>query len=187
MLKDGYSKTLALGSVVSAGTIGQLIPPSILLVVYAGFAQVPVGPQLVAGIIPGLLLTLAYSTLIVGLALYRRPRTSESSTAGISSSWRERWDATVAVWPLPVIILVVIGGMFSGLFTATEAGAVGALVSALYCAFRLGIRNFWKPALQALRDTVVSVGSIMFLLMGAALLNRVLALSGAAQWFANQI
>ncbi|MGM0930460.1 MAG: TRAP transporter large permease [Actinomycetota bacterium] len=186
MLKAGYDKRLATGAVASAGTIGQLIPPSILLVVYASFAEIPVGPQLMAGIIPGLLLTLAYILLVLGIAVVR-PRLAPRPARGERASWGERWISLGRIWPLIALILVVIGGMYLGLFTPTEAGSVGALGALILAAWRQNKKDFLPSVGQALRDTLASVGAIMFLLIGAALLNRMLALTGLARWFADQI
>lgn len=185
MLKYGYDKRLATGSVISAGTIGQLIPPSILLVVYAGIAEIPVGPQLLAGIIPGIILTVAYVLLTVGVAVAKpsfAPR-----AVGESGSWRERWTSLISIWPIYGLVTLIIGGMTGGFFTPTEAGAVGALAALIYCVHRLGMKDGFHAIVVALRDTLVSVGSIMFMLLGADILNRALALSGAAQWFATAL
>ena len=186
MLKAGYDKRLATGAVASAGTIGQLIPPSILLVVYASFAEIPVGPQLMAGIIPGLLLTLAYILLVLGIAVVR-PRLAPRPARTQRASWGERWISLFRIWPLIALILVVIGGMYLGFFTPTEAGSVGALGALILAAWRQKKKDFLPSVGQALRDTLASVGAIMFLLIGAALLNRMLALTGLARWFADQI
>lgn len=185
MLRAGYDKRLAVGSVMVAGTIGQLIPPSILLVVYAGFAEVPVGPQLLAGFLPGILLALCYAALIM-IYVLARPSLAPRS-ARQSATWGQKWRGAASIWPLPAIVAIVIGGLYVGVFTATEAGAFGALGAVVLAASRLPFREFLRATVIALRDTVASVGGILFLLMGAAILNRMLALSGAARWLAQQV
>lgn len=185
MIKSGYDRRLALGSVISAGTIGQLIPPSILLVVYAGFAELPVGPQLLSGILPGIVLTLTYAAVAITIGAMRPAMAPRGERVTIP--WRDRGVGLLRLWPIIGIIVLVVGGMGAGLFTATEAGAVGALAALIYTWHRLGLRRGLEATRTALRDTLVSVGSIMFLLLGAAFLNRVLALSGAAQWFADWV
>ena len=188
MLRAGYDRRLAIGSVMVAGTIGQLIPPSIYAVVFAGFAEIAVGPQLLAGILPGILLKLVYALLIIGFVLMRPQLVSKRGREVIgSSTWRDRWEGLASIWVLPALIVLVIGGLYLGVFTATEAGAVGSLGAVVIAAARLGFKDFVKGVVDALRDTVASVGSILFLLMGAAILNRLLALSGAARWFADVI
>lgn len=188
MLKAGYHPRLAVGSVMVAGTIGQLIPPSIYAVVYAGFAEIAVGPQLLAGLLPGLLLAAAYGLLIVGYAVATPSLVGGSRFgSGPRSTWGDRWRGLGAVWPLPALVIFIIGGLYFGVFTATESGAFGALWAVGVTASRLPRRQFLPALASGLRDTVISVGSIMFLLMGAAILNRFLALSGGAQWLGTQI
>lgn len=184
MLRAGYDKRLALGSVASAGTIGQLIPPSILLVVYANFAEVPVGPQLMAGILPALALTLAYIVFILAIVL-AKPSIAPREAADNTASWADRWIALSRVWPLLLLVLAVIGGMASGLFTPTEAGAFGAAIAFLLAFWKVGRKGFGKAVGNALRDTISSVGVIMFLMIGAALLNRMIALTGVAKTFGD--
>lgn len=184
MIRAGYDTRLAVGSVASAGTIGQLIPPSILLVVYATFAEVPVGPQLMAGLVPGLLLTLGYMLVVLGIATIW-PKTAPRPSSDDAPTWKNRWSTLVAIWPLVLLIAVVIGGMYIGWFTPTESGAVGAVGAFILAIWRLR-RGEVRPAMsKALTDTVASVGAIMFLLIGAALLNRMLSLTGLARWFAE--
>lgn len=186
MLRNGYDKRLAIGSVAASGTIAQLIPPSILLVVYAGIAEVSVGQQLMAGVIPGILLTASYAAVIVLVALVRpamAPRNALISRAPMSRKLKD----TAKIWPVALIVLLMLGGMGFGIFTATESGAVGALLALLYTWFRLGRKDGWLATQQALTDTLISVGSVMFLLMGGEFLNRLLALSGAAQFFAGSL
>lgn len=188
MLKAGYHPRLAIGSVMVAGTIGQLIPPSIYAVVYAGFAELPVGPQLLAGLLPGLLLAVAYAVLIISYAMINPSLVGGSRTrSGVRSTWADRWRGLAAIWPLPALVLFIIGGLYLGLFTATESGAFGAVWAVFVAAVRLPWRQFLPALIAGLRDTLVSVGSILFLLMGAAVLNRFLALSGGAQWLGTQI
>lgn len=186
MLKAGYDKRLATGAVMSSGTIGQLIPPSIMLVLYAGFAEVPVGKQLMAGVIPGIVLTITYVMLIVVLVSLKpkwAPRPAETA----QRDWGVVWKDTLRCWPIPIVAIIILGGISSGIFTATEAGAVGALASLIAAVFSLGVKDTLRAAVQALRDTVVSVGSIFLVLMGATILNKFLALSGTAQLFADQL
>lgn len=186
MLKAGYDKKLAIGAVMSSGTIAQLIPPSLLLVVYAGFTEVPVGQQLMAGILPGVILTLAYCSIIIGIAVVR-PKMAPRDTNALKVPLTQKIADTVKIWPVVAIVVIVIGGMSSGIFTATEAGAVGALASILFSVTRVGFKPSIQITVDAARDTLVSVGSLLFILIGATLLNRFLALSGAAQLFADYI
>ncbi|MFC7550466.1 TRAP transporter large permease [Plantactinospora sp. GCM10030261] len=183
MLRAGYDKRLATGVVTMAGTLGQLIPPSILLVVYAGVAQVPIGDQLLAAIVPGVILAMAYAVTVIAHATLKpssAPRVNRQVT------WAEKFSSLAGVWPLPLLLLVILGGLYSGVFTATEAGACAAAL-ACFAAVLVSRRKFWKHLYQSSRDTVISTAAILFLLIGVGIINRFLALSGVATAFADLI
>lgn len=184
MMKRRYSPALATGSVAMAGTLGQVIPPSILLVVYAGVAETPVGPQLLAGLIPGLILALGFATVIVCWALIvpsAAPRLLDRSI-----TWRSRLTSLIPVIPVLLVVFLVIGGMFTGIFTATEAAAVGAVAALLVGVFCRGKgtrslpkigRYIWNTAQEAVR----SIAGLFLVLLGAVLLTSAIARSGIAQ------
>lgn len=188
MLRSGYSPRLALGTVMMSGTMGNLIPPSILLVVYAGIAEVPIGPALIAGLIPGILLALLFAVLIVGLVLVK------PSLAGGQRGIRiaavdpklSRGKTALEVVPVLVIVLLVVGGIYNGFFTATEAGAVGVVAAAIL-ALVYTRRRFGKVAVTALSQAAVSTASIFILLIGAQIFNRMLTLSGVARWVSDGV
>ncbi len=127
MLRAGYDKRLAIGSVMVSGLPGQLIPPSTFLIIYAGIAEVPIGPQLMAGILPGLMVAAVFSIAMVILALVVPKMAGRGkSDQGVDvpvSTWSDRWSSLIGIWPLPVLMAVVLGGMYSGVLTATEAGS----------------------------------------------------------------
>ncbi|MGI8393130.1 TRAP transporter large permease [Leucobacter sp. W1038] len=181
MLKRNYDPRLATGSVIIAGTGGQLIPPSIYMVIYAGIASVPVGPQLMAGLVPGVLLAVLYAFVIIGLVLAMphlvgRRRGEGFGDTGIT--WRDRWQSLARVWPLPLLIIVMFGGMYSGFFTTTEAGAFGAFGALLLTFLYLKPRKATHAVGQSLKDTVGSTAGIFFLFFGAMIFNRALVVSG---------
>lgn len=187
MLKAGYDKRLAIGAVIVAGLPGQLIPPSIMLVIYAGIAEVPVGPQLLAGIGPGILVAILFTVMIVIFAKRWAPSVAEDAADQAEVTWGDRFGSLVKVWPVPLLIVVIVWGMFSGTFTATEAGAVAALVS-------LVITFIWKRGdkpLRAVADasvaTVSSVGGIFFMLVGVEALSRMFTLTGISTGFAELV
>ncbi|WP_375000951.1 TRAP transporter large permease subunit [Aeromicrobium sp. CTD01-1L150] len=176
MFKNSYDRRVTLGSILTSGMAGQLIPPSVLLVVYAGIAQVPVGPQLLAGIIPGILLAFSACVAIV-LAAAAFPGLAPRSP--VTATWSERFRAVLAALPVPVLSLLVVGGLLVGVFTATEAGAFGALGAIVVAATLIrDPRVFGRSFTTALVGTVSSVGQIMFLLLGTAVMTRTIALSG---------
>lgn len=200
MLREKYPPALAAASVAAAGSLGQVIPPSILLIIYAGVAQTPVGQQLIAGVVPGLILALLFAVVIVLWCILRNvPRGEERY------SWRNRITSLRDLVPVLVVILVVLGGLYAGLFTATEAGAFGAAVTLLMGAavVVLGARkeqaSVGRPgrgsvgralgtyAATTVRETVASVAAIFLLLVGVLILTRVMALSGLAQMLADTI
>jgi C4-dicarboxylate transporter, DctM subunit len=187
MLKAGYDRRLAVGSVLMAGTGGQLIPPSILLVVYAGVAEVPVGPQLLAGLLPGILLAVLYGCMIFGLGVARGGQLVGAGRARIIATWSERFRSLRSVWTLPVLALLVIGGMYTGVMTATEAGAAGAFGALLITLWVLRKGGFGGAISEALSATTRAVAAIFFLVIGAQILARLLAISGLARNVATHI
>lgn len=199
MIRSGYSPGLAMGSTAMAGTLGQVIPPSILLVIYSGVAETPVGPQLLAGIVPGLVLAVLFALVILIWAAV----SPKSAPRGAGASWKDRLASLISLIPMLFIVLLVLGGIYLGVFTATEAGAVGALATLV---LGLGLvlsqaRRSIKAGTSTIRtrsvvgkyfsstllETVSAVAAIMFLLVGVLLLTRVMALSGLAQWVADLV
>ncbi|WP_180900730.1 TRAP transporter large permease [Martelella soudanensis] len=180
MLKSGYDPKIAVGSVAAAGTLGQIIPPSLLLVIYAGAAQVPVGQQLLAGVVPGLMLTLAFAFLIIGQATIwpsLAPRIDMSTV-----TWRMRIESLLGSLPIILVVLIVIGGLFSGVFTATESGVFGMLAALLFGVIHqlrqgLGWRAIALSLKESLAGTLVSSASIFLLILGVSVLTRATALS----------
>lgn len=179
MLKAGYSKRMAIGSVMVAGLPGQLIPPSILLVIFAGIAEVPVGPQLMAGIGPGLFVSLVFSVMLVVYAITRPQMAGRTIDRAIKSvTWGERCRSLLPVWPVPVIILVIVWGIFSGVFTATEAGAASAVVALAVTFVYRRSQGAWRAVADAAVAAVSSVGAIFLLLVGVDVLSRMMVLTG---------
>lgn len=173
MLKRGYDPGLATGTVAAAGTIGALIPPSIAFVIYGWYTETPIGDLLIAGILPGLLTALVYTLLIMGRVMARpglAPATEETY------SWAERFSALRKVWPIPVLIVAVVGSIYSGFATATESAAMGALATLLLCLAR-GVLTV-DLVRHSLYDSVKSAATIFFIALGATLFTRFLALSG---------
>ena len=182
MLKAGYDKALATGTVAAAGTLGSMIPPSILFVLYGIFAQVSVTKLLIAGVFPGLLTAVVYGVMIVTrckLSPHLAPRT------GAAADSAERFRSLGAVWPLLVLILGIIGGLYAGIVTPTEAGAFGAFL-AFVIAFiqgRLSLAMF----IESVLETVTSTAQIFFVAVGAVLLTKYLALTGVPVFLGGQI
>jgi C4-dicarboxylate transporter DctM subunit len=183
MLRSGYRPSLAVGSVAAAGTLGQVIPPSLLLVVYAGAAGVAVGPQLLAGVVPGVLLAVAFAIMIIVRASLHRDLAPRVDSRPVG--WAERWRSLLGVVPLIVVVVIVVGGIFQGIFTATEAGVFGALSAFVMGAIHhLRTERSLRALLRMLREstvvTLTSTASVFLLLTGVFALTRVVALSQIA-------
>lgn len=180
MLKSGYHPQLAVGSVAAAGTLGQIIPPSLLLVVYAGAASVPVGHQLLAGVVPGILLAVSFAVMIVCRAMANpalAPRVDMSAV-----TWRMRMESLVGVLPIAIVVFVVIGGLFAGVFTATEAGVFGMLTSLVFGVIHLlrqggSLRDVATMMRESIVGTLTGTASVFLLIIGVVVLTRAMALS----------
>lgn len=182
MLKAGYDKGLAAGTVAVAGTIGSMIPPSILLLVFGIYAEVPISHLFIAGILPGMLSAVLYALMIVtrvSITPSMAPRTTEKT------SWRARLAALRGTWPVIALIIGVFGGLFAGIFTPTEAGGIGAFLS-FVIGFAQRTLTLEKIKL-AVKETVVTTGAIFIVAIGAILLTRFLALSGFTEFISEVV
>jgi tripartite ATP-independent transporter DctM subunit len=168
--RHGYSPRLATGALAAGGTLGILIPPSVVLVIYAILAQQNIGKLFAAAVIPGLLAAAGY---VLAVAVYVRLNPA-AGPAGPRLPWPERLRQLRGVWPVAAIFIVVVGGIYGGVFTPTEAASVGTLATALI-AWSRGMRR--SQLAQCLLSTAESTAMIFFILLGADLLNVFLALS----------
>ncbi|GAA2093053.1 MULTISPECIES: TRAP transporter large permease [Brevibacterium] len=183
MLRAGYDKRVAVGTVIVSGLPGGLIPPSILLVVYAGIASVPVGPQLMAGAVPGILIAVTFGLFIFCLGVFAPKLVGRGKDAGGEKrviTWKERFQSLGEIWGFPVIMLVLFGGMFSGAFTPTEAGAAAALTALLLTIFYTRKDKPVSKVGHAAMSTVSATAAIFFIMIGAEMLTRLLAITGLA-------
>ena len=182
MLKHHYDKGLATGTVAASGTLGSLIPPSVLLVLYGVYAQVSVGHLFMAGFIPGVLSALLYIAMIM---VRTKLNPNLAGNTDVRSSWDEKWDAFKHIWPLPLLIGSVLGGIFLGIFSPTEAGAVGTSIAALIALARRTLT--FSAIREALIRTAVSTASIFIILIGSLFFTRFLAMSGVPAAFSELI
>lgn len=186
MLKAGYSKRLAVGSIIVSSMPGQLIPPSILLVLYAGIAEVPVGQQLLAGIGPGVFVGFAFCLMIVVMVMTRPSLVGENTK--IETSWRERWTVLLKSWPIPLLGIFIMVGMFSGLMTATEVGAVAALAAVvLTVAYTWKSRSSYQAVKESALGTVSTVGAVFLLLVAVEVLSRMMTLTGLSTQLSDYV
>jgi len=174
MLKMKYDVGLATGAAAAVGTIGALIPPSIIMVIYAVFAEIPVGQMLIAGVIPGIMTSLIYALMI-----YLRCKFKPSLAPIIDTepvSLLEKLSGLKSVWPILLIAFGITGSIYGGLATATEAGAAGAALTIIIALFQKSLSR--KVFFESSIETVQTVASVFLIAIGAALMMRFLALSG---------
>lgn len=182
MLKAGYDQRLATGTVAAAGTIGALIPPSIVMIIYGIFAQVSITKLFIGGLVAGLLTVVSYVIVIV-IVVTLKPESAPRITEKVSTA--ERVDALRQTWPIFLLMAGVIGGLLSGLFTATEAGAMGAFLSILIALFK---GTFTTAALKrSLLETARTTSAIFVIAIGATLLTKFLTLSGSTRFLSDFI
>ncbi|WP_072857373.1 TRAP transporter large permease subunit [Loktanella atrilutea] len=182
MLKAGYDKGLATGTVAAAGTIGSMIPPSILLIIYGIFVEQSIAALFIGALIPGILTAILYSVMVVVRCWLKpslAPRVHEEVT------WGQRFAAFGDTWPVIVLVVGVFGGLFSGVFTPTEAGSVGAALAFLIGLVKRALS--WPVLKEAIGETLRTTASIFLIAIGAQLLTRFFALAGTTQIIADWI
>ena len=171
--KMKYDRRLAMGSLAGAGTLGFLIPPSLIMIVYAILADVSIGKMFMAGILPGLLLAGIYSTYII----YRGIRTPEIAPKSQESySWKERIVALKDLAPTLLLIIMVLGSIYGGIATPTEAAALGVLGATIFAFINRSMNA--KTMLECLMGAVKTNAMIMLIVIGASFLSRVMGLLG---------
>ena len=182
--KYGYSDSLATGTVAAGGTLGILIPPSIILVIFAVLTEQNIAKLFMGAFVPGILAAIGY---IIVIAIYVRV---SPGSGGLRERqpYSQRFRELGRTWPVLVVFLLVIGGIYAGIFTPTEAAAVGAAGTGLIA---LASRSLGRAGLvEACLSTAVSTGMIFLIILGAAALNSFLALSQlpqvSAAWVADQ-
>jgi C4-dicarboxylate transporter, DctM subunit len=181
MRRYGYSGALATGVLAAGGTLGILIPPSIILVIYAILTEQSLGHLFLAAIIPGIIATLGYAA-----AIWAYTRLVPSAGPAVArASWRERFLSLRAVWPVLAIFVVVIGGIYTGVFTPTEGAAVGAAATGVLSWTVGGMR--FAGVTAAILETAKITGMIFLILIGAEFYSSFLALSQLPQALAEWI
>ena len=171
--KLGYDRRLAMGSLAGAGTLGFLIPPSLIMIVYAILAEVSIGKMFMAGILPGLLLAGIYSSYIIYRGIRNpeiAPRTQESY------SWKERIVGLKDITPVLVLILMVLGSIYGGVATPTEAAALGVFGATLFALINRRMNK--KIMFECLIGAVKTNAMIMLIVVGAGFLSRVMGFLG---------
>lgn len=174
-----YSGALATGSLAAGGTLGILIPPSVVLIVYAVAVQANIVTMFEAALIPGLIALFGY---LVTIAIYVRVAPA-AGPVGRRTAGAERWRALVDTWPTLALFLLVIGGIYIGWFNPTEAAAIGVFGAAVLAWLGGGLDR--EGLLAALLEVARSTAMIFIILLGADFLNIFLALAGFPTWVAE--
>jgi C4-dicarboxylate transporter DctM subunit len=181
-MKDaGYSKTLALGTICCGATIGSMIPPSISFIVYGSITDESIGRLFMAGVFPGILEAVLYSITIfvlIYLGMWKGP-------AGASSTWKEKLLSLKGVWGMLLLMGLVIGGIYRGIFTPTEASGIGALGAFIILLARKGFK--WTLIKSSLLETMRTTSMVFTIIIGSIVFARLMALSGLNMWLLDLI
>ena len=167
MIKRGYSARLTYGVVAAGGTLGILIPPSIAMIIYGTTVGAPITVLFVAGIVPGILLMLS---MMAGVFLWA-VLIEGSAPRGESYSWPEKFRSLVGVLPFVILIIAVLGSLYAGVATPTEAGALGAVVALVLCIQRG--KFSWSMLYETSLETVKVTSMLLFIVVGASILSWV--------------
>jgi tripartite ATP-independent transporter DctM subunit len=173
MARFGYDVRLSAGCIAAAGTLAALIPPSILMVIYAVITEQSIGKLLIAGIVPGILTALIYCG---GIYFIARVRPDMAPLAKLSFSWKERWTSLYGVSGILILFVIVVGGIYGGFFPATYAGAIGAFGAFVIA---LAKRRLSRANLvEVLKEAAVTTSVIFIIVVGGILFARFLTYSG---------
>ena len=163
MKKLGYSDSLSTGVMAAGGTLGIMIPPSTIMVIYGIITQTNIGKLFAAGVIPGIL-TAALLMVAIAVMTFHDP---EHAPAGERTSWPDRWRALRGIWGVLLLVVVVLGGIYGGFFTATEGAGFGAAGAFLFALARR--RLTWSVLLQVLVESARTTAMLFTLLIAATI------------------
>ena len=173
LLKRGYERGAVLGTIAAGGTLGILIPPSIAFIIYGSWQNVSIGALFIAGIIPGLLLSLAFMVYI-GVRATLKPSIAPST--GVLMPIGRALMRSAEAWPFAILIFAILGSIFFGFATPTESAALGVLTTLILAAFYR--RLSWDLVWQSLVATVSTFSSLSLVIAGAVVLSQAVALTG---------
>ena len=174
-----YSGAFATGTLAAGGTLGILIPPSIVLIIFAVMVEGNIVSLFQAGLVPGLMAATGY---LIAIAIVARVDPN-AGPAGPRASRAERWSSLGEIWSVGVIFLVVMGGIYSGIFTPTEGAGVGSVATFLVAVTHGGMRL--DGFLSALIETASTTAMIFLILLGASMFNAFLGFSRLPLWTAD--
>ena len=179
--RNGYSGGLSTATLAAGGTLGILIPPSVILVIYAILTEQNIAKLFLAAFIPGILAAIGY---MITISVYVR---IHPKSAGLRARqpYSERFKTLAAVWPVLIVFVTVVGGIYGGLFTPTEGAAVGAAGTGLIAYLNGGLRR--KQLIESFMSTAGATGMIFFIVLGAGFYNGFLALTQVPQELSNYV
>jgi len=178
MVNAGYRPSFAAGALAAGGTIRALIPPSILMIVYGVFAETSITQIFVGGIGVGLLTALSYCSVVLAIC-WLRPDIVPRTLAAVTTEGGRR-AAILRIWPLAILVVLVFGGLFSGYFTATEAGAVGA--GGAFVLSAITGRLSMQVVRVSLLETLTTCASLFIIGIGASMFTRFLGVTGLSSF-----
>ena len=185
MVARGYTAKFAVGLTAGSSVLGMLIPPSLLLIIYGVIAEVSIGALFIAAIVPGVILAGAFAIAVLFMARFWPGFVGHVHAAEAGPAAAGRWDSTLAVLPVAVLILLVLGGIYGGIFTPTEAGAAGAFAAMCIAVARR--RLTWPRLWEVMREAGQVTVTILFLIISASTFSRMLALTGLPADMAGQL
>jgi len=175
MRRYNYNARLATGALAASGTLGILIPPSVIFIFYGVMTETSIGALFIAGIVPGILTAVMFSVII----LLRCMITPSLGPPGPGATWSERWSSTAGLVPIMLLFGLVIGGIYAGVFTPTEAAGVGCAGVLVTAAIRRSLTL--KSMRDALEETALISAMIFAIIVGGYLFARFLAVTGTTQ------
>jgi tripartite ATP-independent transporter DctM subunit len=181
MRRYGYNDGLATGTIAAGGTLGILIPPSVPMVIYGILTETDIGKLFIAGIVPGILMVLLYVTSIRGLTLFK----PEWGPQAPRMPLRDRWPYLAKVWAVVALFMLVVGGIYGGIFTPTEAASIGAFGAMLFVLFRR--RLTWSVLVGSLVEAGRTTGMIFAVGFGALIFSNFVNIAGLPRDLVNII
>ena len=181
MKEAGYNNKLALGTICCASTIGSMIPPSISFVVYGSITDESIGRLFMAGVFPGILEALLYSLIIIVVAYFG----IWAGPPGAKTGWKERFISLKGIWGMIILMGLVIGGIYAGVFSPTEASGIGAIGALIILLFKKGFN--WSIIKTSLVECMRMSSMVFTIIIGALIFSRLMALTGLNFWLLDLI
>jgi C4-dicarboxylate transporter, DctM subunit len=181
MRRHGYNGALSTGALAAGGTLGILIPPSIVLIIYALLTEQNIARLFLSAMVPGIMAVLGYMIAIILVVKFH----PDYADCAEKTSWKEKRQALINLFPASLLFIGVLGGIYAGIFTPTEAAAFGVIGTTLIAIAnrQLTLARF----LECLTQTAINTGMIFIIILGADIFNAFLSLSGMPEYLAEYI